>query len=76
MILIHPLFDKELPIIDLLEKTAINSDEYEAIIKRCKNLNIEKGNAILIYSDNVITVSKASKKRYNDLQYIGYFEEG
>ncbi|WP_172915409.1 immunity 22 family protein [Capnocytophaga canimorsus] len=55
---------------ELLEKIPVDESEIPNIIIKCKDLGINKVNAVFYYLDSTISIIG---NRFNQLQYIGKF---
>lgn len=71
---IIPLFEDEVDLDVILEEAAIDEEEWSKVKKICKNLGIDKANAIFWYQDPDLDIKKPYKDNYNGLKYIGLFQ--
>lgn len=69
-----PLFEQELPILQILEdEVPIDEEEIPKALQRCNELNMEFANAVFYLSDSSVVISEPFKKSYNGLIYIGLY---
>ncbi|GIM58022.1 immunity 22 family protein [Capnocytophaga canimorsus] len=68
---IIPPITNHVNISELLEKIPVDESEISNIIIKCKELGVNKGNAIFYYLDSTINI--IDNIRFNQLKYIGKF---
>jgi hypothetical protein len=64
-------FDEEMSVTDILKDVPISPDDTDAILEKCKELNLESVNAVYWYSGEIETPSHS--KDYNELLFIGEY---
>lgn len=73
--LIGVYYDENYSLETLIDELPISPEVQESIQARCIELEIKEANAMFYYEDADLTVSDVAKK-YNDLTYIGSFDNG
>ncbi|AUQ24223.1 immunity 22 family protein [Dickeya zeae] len=69
---IIPRHDEDVSLDELLIDAAVDRSELSELKKKCKDLGIEKANAIFWYQDPSVVVN--GEADYNGLKYIGSFK--
>jgi hypothetical protein len=70
---ILPLFNEEKDIEYLLNEIPVDTNNIKNIMEKCEKSGINKGNAVVFFTDSSIEVVKPYKDSYNGLKYIGMF---
>ncbi|SHG42966.1 immunity 22 family protein [Pedobacter caeni] len=69
-----PLFEQELPILQILEdEVPIDEEDIPKALQRCNELSMEFANAVFYLSDSSVVISEPYKNSYNGLIYIGLY---